>query len=351
MVIAAILVIGIGVTLTTSSFVERNRDSFHASLKEQPLGGDGGSGAGMPHTNGVDPRLADAGKGGRPAAPLPPNVAGNGATEKKTPDNGVSGNAAPKSGGKTLAPGHAAAGNGSSANLAPDSTAAGNTVSGEKNRTAGEDPVKGSEPVAGAGPAAERSANHPASIQQRSGRLAAPGGTRPDQPGQATTNGTDSAAPYSMAEGADGKQALSPVLSPLGPAGTNADSDTEEKKAYYHRLLTDLDTQIQSMRNDSSDSTTYSMKTMADKELKLWNVEMNMIYTDVMNAADDVTKAELESAQQDWMKDRDAKAESAAKKYSGGTLEGVEYTACLAESTRQRTYDLVEKYLGFLPSE
>lgn len=146
--------------------------------------------------------------------------------------------------------------------------------------------------------------------------------------------------------------ALAPSISPLEPASALIPgSGTEEKAAYYEKRLSDLDIQVQKMRSESSDSTTYSMKTLAEKELNIWNIEMNSIYAVLMETLDDESKTSLENSQQEWAKSRDTKAEEAARKYSGGSLEGVEYTASLAESTRERAYSLVEEYGNVLPAE
>lgn len=163
----------------------------------------------------------------------------------------------------------------------------------------------------------------------------------------------DEAVPEAAAAGAGNKaDAAAPSISPLGPGGSAVlQSDEEEKLAYYEKRLAELDAQVQKMRSESSDSTTYSMKTLAEKEFKLWNIEMNTIYAEIMNGLDEDAKGKLESEQQTWMKSRDTKAEEAARKYSGGSLEGVEYTASQAETTRTRTYDLVEAYINSLPAE
>lgn len=163
----------------------------------------------------------------------------------------------------------------------------------------------------------------------------------------------DEAVPEAAAAGAGNKaDAAAPSISPLGPGGSAVlQSDEEEKLAYYEKRLAELDAQVQKMRSESSDSTTYSMKTLAEKEFKLWNIEMNTIYAEIINGLDEDAKGKLESEQQTWMKSRDTKAEEAARKYSGGSLEGVEYTASQAETTRTRTYDLVETYINSLPAE
>lgn len=144
------------------------------------------------------------------------------------------------------------------------------------------------------------------------------------------------------------------VMSPKAPDTkykfSNAPAPSEGA-AYYQKHLENLDEQIKKIREESGDSNTYSMKALADKELKLWNLEQNTIYETIAQKLSDEDKKSLEASQQTWIKNRDAKAEEAAKKYSGGTLEGLEYTASLAESTRSRAYDLVKEYMDVLSVE
>lgn len=143
------------------------------------------------------------------------------------------------------------------------------------------------------------------------------------------------------------------VISPKSPDTKNRNFNGEftDGAAYYQKHLEDLDTQIKKMREESVDSNTYSMKALTDKELKLWNRELDMLYSDISDQLSEEAKKALEVSQQTWIKSRDAKAEDAAKKYSGGSLEELEYTASLAESARSRAYDLVAEYMDVLSSE
>lgn len=143
------------------------------------------------------------------------------------------------------------------------------------------------------------------------------------------------------------------VMSPINPDTKNRtlnSAASSEGAAYYQKRLLDLDAQIKKMREESGDSNTYSMKALVDKELKLWNREQNTIYAAISEGLNEEDRKDLEISQQEWIKGRDAKAEEAAKRYSGGSLEELEYTASLTESTRARAYDLVAEYMDVLSS-
>lgn len=146
--------------------------------------------------------------------------------------------------------------------------------------------------------------------------------------------------------------AREPVISPISPDTKSRlfnSADAMEGAAYYRKHLEDLDAQIKKMREESGNSNTYSMKALADKELKLWNRELDGIYAAAAEVLTEEDRQALETSQQAWIKSRDARAEEAAQKYSGGSLEELEYTASLAESARVRAYDLVEEYAEVLP--
>ena len=144
------------------------------------------------------------------------------------------------------------------------------------------------------------------------------------------------------------------VISPISPDTKSRSSmlaAPADGTADYQKHLSELDVQIKKMWKESGDSNTYSMKALADKELKLWTIELNAIYNTVSEKLGEEEKNQLEASQLEWLKSRDGKAEEAADKYSGGSLEELEYTASLAESTRTRAYDLAVRYEKVLSPE
>lgn len=156
------------------------------------------------------------------------------------------------------------------------------------------------------------------------------------------------AEPKALLKSAEEPAPQETVLSPIAPDKKavlrQEETDTQGAESYRERLDA-LDEQVEKMWKESGDSNTYSMKAMADKELKLWTRSLAEIYEGVCDGLDEEAKAELEESQKSWIKDRDTKAEEDAKKYSGGTLEELEYTMSQAASTKSRAYELVEEYM------
>jgi len=134
-------------------------------------------------------------------------------------------------------------------------------------------------------------------------------------------------------------------ISPLeGPSATKAAGAQTGLREYYLTRLDDLAAQIQKMRAEETDSSTYSLKSAAENELKLWDNELNTIYSVILKQMNEEESKKLVEEERAWMKERDSLAADASQRYSGGTIESLEYTASLAGSTKARAYELVDKY-------
>ena len=114
----------------------------------------------------------------------------------------------------------------------------------------------------------------------------------------------------------------------------------------YKQHCAELDSQMEALRNQAVN--TYDMKTALENEWKLWDSELNNIYGIIKgNLPQDQVEA-LVKEERAWIVSRDAKAVEDAGEYAGGTMEGVEYMASMAGSTRERVYYLVEQYEKYL---
>ena len=130
-------------------------------------------------------------------------------------------------------------------------------------------------------------------------------------------------------------------ISPLTGAGSNEEGPGPA--ADYRQRLKDLDAQIQKMREEDGGSNVYSIKTSAETELKMWEGEMNTVYSALLERLSAEDAANLSREQQAWIKDRDAQAAEGAKK-NGGSMETLGYAASLVSLTRDRAYKLAEEY-------
>lgn len=169
---------------------------------------------------------------------------------------------------------------------------------------------------------------------------------------------SEEAAPEAKAEvkkSTGGEKSGAQAVMPAGAAKTAGEQAAEiaaddglgvqERLAEYERRLPELDVQIEAIRNSETDNSTINLvKTTAQTELRIWEREMDGIYRIICESLDDEAAEALKKEQQEWIKQRNSKAEAAAKKNSGGTLESVDYIASAAASTRERAYELLKTY-------
>lgn len=297
-VIGCILVIGTGVTHYTKYYVNSQGAAMMAEIT---------AGAEETAASSFAPALgqldtetggADAGMAAGRAAPATP------AERRMTGDAG---------------PGNAASGNAASGDAGPGSAAPGSAASGNA--------------AYAAAPAAEAagafSSDHAAPAMADAAE---------------ETMASDAAGSAGAGEGAAVSETASEKDMPIS---TLTGARTREYKASlivdYCKRLEDLDTQILKMREEETDSNVYSIKTSAETELKLWEGELNSIYNALMEMLSQEDAAKLASEQQEWLKNRDARAAESSGRNSG-SMEGISYAAALVSLTRDRAYELAGRY-------
>lgn len=120
-------------------------------------------------------------------------------------------------------------------------------------------------------------------------------------------------------------------------------TNQKSKKQEYKAKLDNIELEFKGFSDASA--TTYDMYQEACREYKQWDDVLNEIYG-VLKAqlpASDMKKLQNEELQ--WIKDRDAKAKKDAEEMAGGTMEKVLFQGSLANSTKERCYVLVDKYM------
>ncbi len=165
------------------------------------------------------------------------------------------------------------------------------------------------------------------------------------------TQGADLAAANETA--ADVEPGVAAAAYSAGPgisasAYSESREGTENDYTQWQHRLSELDNQIQKMRDEQTGSAAISIKALAETELNLWEKELSSIYNGIMERLDELGRKELARTQREWMNQRDAAAEKVIPSNSGSSIESAEYTASLAESTRARAYALLEEYQDYL---
>lgn len=166
------------------------------------------------------------------------------------------------------------------------------------------------------------------------------GDSASESPDDAGTEGTAADIAADAASSPEETTAADEPISPLvgaRPAERSSGSGTD-----YRQRLEDLDAQIERIQKEEQESNVYSIITSAESELKMWESELNTIYTALLAALSQEDAAGLAQEQQEWMQNREAKAAESSGK--GGSMESLGYAAALVSITRDRAYELVERY-------
>lgn len=115
------------------------------------------------------------------------------------------------------------------------------------------------------------------------------------------------------------------------------------KKQEYKAKLDKI--KLEFKGSNSASATTNDMYQEAIKEYKQWDAELNEIYNVLKTQLSATDMKKLQNEELQWIKDRDTKARKAAAEMAGGTMEKVLYHGSLANSTQERCYELVDKYM------
>lgn len=157
------------------------------------------------------------------------------------------------------------------------------------------------------------------------------------------------AAPQAMAPLSGSGEAVLETAVSAQSSVIIAGSGKDKLGISYKTRLEELDSQIERNRAaDAEKSIGNSIKARAESELKLWEAELDGIIKalEARLSSEDVEK--LYTSQREWQRDRESKALEVSKKQSGSSLEEVEYTVSLADSTRTRAYELLKEYEAVL---
>ena len=160
--------------------------------------------------------------------------------------------------------------------------------------------------------------------------------------GVATLTASERAAEEEAQAAAPEEAAAAEVpISPL--VGARAAEGRSAAGTDYRQRLEDLDTQIERIQSEEQESNVYSSMTSAESELKMWESELNAIYSALLQALPEEEASELVQEQQEWMQNREARAAECTGK-AGGSVENLGYAAALVSLTRDRAYELADRY-------
>lgn len=149
----------------------------------------------------------------------------------------------------------------------------------------------------------------------------------------------------------EGYSNSSVAISPLTGSELVAVAEESVTLEGFQKKLKEIDILVQNMQESEAGSNTDSLKKVADYEYRLWDSELNLIYRSILEGMTKEEAENLKTEEREWIQNRDSAATKAASRYKGGTMESLEYTASLADSTRNRAYELLDVYEDYLKQE
>lgn len=126
---------------------------------------------------------------------------------------------------------------------------------------------------------------------------------------------------------------------------SGANDDKVSQKEEYLTKLNTKKKEMDELRNNPEDDSTYAMKKVEGERYKAWDDLLNEIYGVLQKQLSSEEMEQLKQEQREWIENRDSKAKEASLKYEGGTMEQLEYVAVLADLTEERCFALVEGYI------
>ncbi len=124
----------------------------------------------------------------------------------------------------------------------------------------------------------------------------------------------------------------------------NVSKTQESTKQIYKNKLDAIELGMKDLDHLKGGST-LEMKSAAKEEYERWDRALNEIYGVLQKqlSSDDMNKLKDEEIK--WIASRDEQAKKDSLKYKGGTAETLIYGMSLGQSTKERCYELVEKYM------
>ncbi|MGG0718296.1 lysozyme inhibitor LprI family protein [Robertmurraya massiliosenegalensis] len=129
------------------------------------------------------------------------------------------------------------------------------------------------------------------------------------------------------------------------PVNTEEKEDQVSLKEDYVKKLNETKIEMDELRQNPTDSSTYAMKNAEGQRFDVWDGLLNEVYAVLKEQLPTEEMDQLREKQREWIKYRDSTALEASEKYKGGTQEQLEYTAVLNDLTEERCFELVEEYM------
>ncbi|NAO99813.1 DUF1311 domain-containing protein [Halomonas sp. MG34] len=131
--------------------------------------------------------------------------------------------------------------------------------------------------------------------------------------------------------------------SEVAEEGNSEEADSDMKTIYRNKLV-DLEEELAAEEQEIG-STQRALTEFAGKSFNMWDDALNEVYAELEKQLPEKEMENLRKEQREWINIRDAKAEEEAAKYEGGSMETMQYISTQAQLTKERSYELITKYM------
>ena len=125
---------------------------------------------------------------------------------------------------------------------------------------------------------------------------------------------------------------------------SNNEQTTISGRVEYINRLNEVEESMSDL-DDLYAGSTIEMKEAASQCLERWDNMLNEIYALLRQQLSTSASNDLKNKQVEWIKYRDQKAKNESSEFAGGTMEGLIYLDSLAQTTKERCYELVNTYM------
>ena len=117
-----------------------------------------------------------------------------------------------------------------------------------------------------------------------------------------------------------------------------------KSQAYLDRYF-QLEKELEDSLAGKYSGTTIDMKEAVSIEYDSWDELLNEIYGVLQEQLSEEEMKAVREEQIQWLTIRDSKAGESANEVEGGTMEPLVYESSLAQSTKERCYELINNYM------
>jgi uncharacterized protein YecT (DUF1311 family) len=128
---------------------------------------------------------------------------------------------------------------------------------------------------------------------------------------------------------------------------TNTVTKIEVKRKEFLERLDNIQKELDALpeKKDSDAGITSAMRSYYGRSYDMYDKALNEIYSLLKKQLSAEVMKNLQAEQIEWIKQKETLANKEAAQYRGGTFEFVAYNVSLFQSTKERCYELVNKYM------